>query len=276
MANFRTHAVGGLIASGGLASFAYVTELAPQSQLIVLTLAGTFGSVLPDVDLQNSRASRALFTVFGVVAAFAVLFNVVATLSVVEMWLLWLATFAVVRLCLHHAFHNYTRHRGGFHSILGGAAFATALVVLSYYGFGLDASVAWLTGVFLFTGYLVHLSLDELYSVDFLDTRVKRSFGTAMKLFDHKEPVTTALLLAACVSFFLLTPSMADLRAHVMTAQFRTSLQERVLPRGRWFQFKEHRAQDDVATLKPSIAEPASSTADDSRQRRLGALTDEN
>jgi hypothetical protein len=35
-------------------------------------------------------------------------------------------------------------------------------------------------------GYVTHLVLDELYAVDLRRLRVKKSFGTALKMFSHK------------------------------------------------------------------------------------------
>ena len=63
MADFKTHAAVGVVGSGMLATLALATEIVPRGDLISLAFAGTFGSVLPDIDLQNSRASRALFTI---------------------------------------------------------------------------------------------------------------------------------------------------------------------------------------------------------------------
>ena len=49
---------------------------------------------------------------------------------------------------------------------------------------GQPAAQAWLTGLFLFIGFLIHLALDEIYSVDVEGRTIKKSFGTALKLFD--------------------------------------------------------------------------------------------
>lgn len=57
-------------------------------------------------------------------------------------------------------------------------------------------------------GALSHLILDEIYSVDFNGMRIKRSFGTALKWWDSKSPISSLLvyLIAAglgvlCVVF---------------------------------------------------------------------------
>ena len=47
--------------------------------------------------------------------------------------------------------------------------------------------VSWFYGLFLFGGAMVHLALDELYSVNLMGMKMKRSSGTAMKFYQHKD-----------------------------------------------------------------------------------------
>ena len=67
--------------------------------------------------------------------------------------------------------------------------------------------MAWLAGGFMFIGYLTHLILDEIYSVDVMDTRIKASFGTALKIVDHRHPAaSTAMAVAAALAFWVAPP----------------------------------------------------------------------
>jgi hypothetical protein len=59
-------------------------------------------------------------------------------------------------------------------------------------------------------GATVHLLLDELYSVDLSGLRIKRSFGTALKLTDWTQPLFSALMLTACLGGFWISPSAAS------------------------------------------------------------------
>jgi hypothetical protein len=56
-------------------------------------------------------------------------------------------------------------------------------------------------------GYLTHLVLDELYSVDLLNSRVKRSFGTALKPFSLADPRSSFGMLAAVVALAWVAPA---------------------------------------------------------------------
>ena len=59
MANFRTHLAVGTIATGLLATMTMAANVVTPNQVVTLALAGAFGSVLPDIDLERSRSSRA-------------------------------------------------------------------------------------------------------------------------------------------------------------------------------------------------------------------------
>ena len=72
--------------------------------------------------------------------------------------------------------------------------------------FHLSPTPAWLVGVFLTGGFLVHLTLDELYSVDLLGARMKRSFGTALKLGSMRQLLGTTALYAGVITLVALGP----------------------------------------------------------------------
>ena len=179
MANFATHIGVGTVASGMLATLTLAADVVAPENLVAVTLAGVLGSVLPDIDLKDSRAGRAMFAGLAAFFSFAVLFAFAEKFSIAELWLLSIGTFLFFRFVVHAIFHRMSYHRGIYHSILAGLFFAFVTAIAYYYVLGRHEGVAWLAGGFMFIGYMVHLVLDEIYSVDVLGTRVKRSFGTA-------------------------------------------------------------------------------------------------
>ena len=72
--------------------------------------------------------------------------------------------------------------------------------------FHLAPTPAWLAGVFLTGGFLIHLALDELYSVDLLGARMKKSFGTALKLGSRRQLLGTAALYAGVIGLLTIAP----------------------------------------------------------------------
>lgn len=235
MANFPTHIAVGTVVSGALATVTVATDMVAPENIVAVTLAGVLGSVLPDIDLEDSRPARAMFAGLGVFFSFAVLFSLERKYSIAEMLVLWLGTLLFVRYVAKEIFFRISYHRGVWHSILAMVfcAFVTALI----YGklLGKDEGVAWLAAGFLAIGYLTHLVLDEIYSVDVMDTRIKASFGTALKLFDHRRLGHSAAMAIATVLVFFFTPPTKVFLQNVSSPQLWTDLHSRMLPREKWF-----------------------------------------
>jgi hypothetical protein len=84
-------------------------------------------------------------------------------------------------------------------------------------------------------GYLTHLILDEIYSVDVMDTRVKASFGTALKLFDHRHLGHSAVMAAAVGLVFMWTPPARVFLNNITSRSLWVDLNQRLLPHEKWF-----------------------------------------
>jgi len=236
MANFTTHIVTGTIVSGSLATLTLAADVISAENLVAVTMAGALGSVLPDIDLKDSRPSRALFAGLAIFFSFAVLFHFAPRLSIAEMWLLWLGTFLGVRYGVHALFHRYAVHRGIWHSIVAGLACAFATAIFFYYALGRPDGVAWLAAGFLFIGYLTHLILDEVYSVDIMDTRLKKSFGTALKLVDGRHPSASGAMVATAVLLLFAVPSIGTFAQGISSRNMWAGLNQRLLPeQSKWF-----------------------------------------
>ncbi|MEZ5775338.1 MAG: metal-dependent hydrolase [Hyphomicrobiaceae bacterium] len=235
MANFTTHIASGIIAGGVLSTLAMASAAVTPAEVISLTATCALGAVLPDVDLQKSRASQAFFSGLGIFIAFSILFKSAMALSLAEMWILWVGTYLVVRYVGHNLFHRYAMHRGVFHSILAALFFACVTAIVHSHVFGASDTLAWLAAAFMLVGYVLHLVLDEVYSVDVMNERVKASFGTALKLWDSHHPMGSIMMAGAVVAAFLVAPPamrFVDIMARPSTW---TALSDRLLPHGDWF-----------------------------------------
>lgn len=203
MADFNTHVSGAAaVITLGAASATKVFSLSIQESL-ALMVVGVTGGILPDLDLKNSRPSQALFTVLGVLAGLVWFFASINNLSGLELWLGTIVIVLLFRFPVAVAFHRLTTHRGVLHSLL--AAVTAGLVTCSFAWQYLQTSAlfSWLLGLSMSSGYLVHLLLDEIYSVDFSGGRIKRSFGSAIKPIAFKQLKASGLVAAfgvvACV-----------------------------------------------------------------------------
>lgn len=235
MANFTTHIGAGTVVSGVLATLTLAADVVAPENLVAVTMAGVLGSVLPDIDLKDSRPSRAMFSGLAIFMSFAVLFTVATRYSVAELWVLWLGTLIAVRYGLHALFHHLAVHRGIWHSLLAAAFSACLTAVIFKHVLGRHEGVAWLAAGFMAVGYLVHLLLDEIYSVDVMDTRVKSSFGTAMKLIDTRHPTATGAMVVAAALAFYAAPPMTTFIDGMSSRSLWAGLHHRLLPQGKWF-----------------------------------------
>lgn len=95
---------------------------------------------------------------------------------------------------------------------------------------------AWLCGVFVLLGFLVHLLLDEFYSVNLYGKKLlKSSFGTAFCLGNLNQPLGTVALYAAVIGLFLLCPSPRPF-ADLMLDQKTLGVTQRLWPGRTWLQ----------------------------------------
>jgi len=235
MANFPTHIAVGTVVSGALATVTVAADLVAPENIVAVTLAGVLGSILPDIDLKDSRPARAMFSGLAIFFSFAVLFGLESKYSIAEMLLLWAGTLLLVRYGAKEIFARFSYHRGVWHSLLALAfcAFLTAVVFSRL--LGRPDGVAWLAAVFMGVGYLTHLVLDEIYSVDIMDTRIKASFGTALKLFDYRHLGHSTAMAAATVLVFTVAPPTREFVDSIGSRTLWSGLNQRLLPQDKWF-----------------------------------------
>ena len=234
MANFKTHISVAAALSGCLATgFLEVGIAAPKDVWLYFAM-GTLGGILPDIDANNSIPGRMLFSFFALVLAFLMLFSRASVYSIVELSILWVVTYMVVRYIIFQMFAKLTVHRGIFHSILAAVFFCFLTTNISYHLFSLNPVNAWISGLFVFTGYLIHLILDEMYSVDLIGTKIKKSFGTALKIISRNIKATLLLFLATILAFSM-TPSAERFVKTVLSFDTYKSVKVKLLPKAGWF-----------------------------------------
>lgn len=228
MANFSTHITVAAAGAGLLSVLCLQVGLATPADALMLALMGTIGGILPDIDLQHAYPSRIMFSLFGIIAAFLVVFSAENDLSIVELWGIGLTTFALIRFPIWMIFHQYTNHRGSIHSVVAGLLFMFLTAAFTHHVMTKDPFMAWLMGLFVFLGFILHLLLDELYSVDFMNSKIKKSFGTALKLLDWKKREKATALVCATIVAWAVAPESAPFwdtlgspeTYHIISARF--------------------------------------------------------
>jgi membrane-bound metal-dependent hydrolase YbcI (DUF457 family) len=183
MAGFRTHV--GFAAAAGV-GYGYGAVVGLQVRPDVGVLAGAVtaaGGMLPDLDSEPGRPVR---EVFGLAAAVVPVLLVPrlqhAGLTHETILTVLVVCYLVIRYGAPKLLGQVTVHRGMFHSIP--AMLICGLVVYLEYG-SPDRLVRLVLAGGVMLGFLSHLVLDEIYSVDFNGVRLKlkSSAGSALKFF---------------------------------------------------------------------------------------------
>jgi hypothetical protein len=182
MANFNTHLSIAAVASMGAALVAVNVHLITNADMPWLIFLGTLGGLLPDIDASNSRPVKLLFNVLALMGVAGVLQAFKNNYEPYPLLLIVAGAYLFIRFAVFALFNRLTADRGVLHSVLAAVFFALLTTCISYHFLHWDVLQAWLNGLFIALGFIVHLLLDELYSVDLSNARVKNYFGTALKL----------------------------------------------------------------------------------------------
>lgn len=235
MANFSTHLAIGTVVSGATAAACSSGGLVTANQAISGFLIGTIGSLLPDLDSDNSTIVKLVFSLFGIVAAIAFSVKYFTRYSIVELLLIWTFIYYLFTMGVGWLFKSRTRHRGLFHSIPAMLLFGFLTAILFHKGLKSGPVVALVYGLFMMVGYVTHLALDEVFSVDLANAAIKSSFGSAIKLFDTKNWIGTILIWLLVLVSAAALPNPQLLWLKMKQNQTVSKIKQDLLPRGkRW------------------------------------------
>jgi hypothetical protein len=238
MANFNTHFVVG----AGASSFVSGTLLAMGSinstEALMAFAFGTVGSLLPDIDANRSKTIELAFTLFAMLSTVLMIFVQVNRYSLIEMFIMAIFLFIVLRYGVIELFRKVSVHRGMFHSVPVAIIWGLGTSILVKHIFYIDDFIAWIYGVMVTFGYLVHLILDEIYSVDLKNRKIKKSFGTAMKLYKidtNFAIIQTATLYVFIVYLLKEAPDSSELTDILLNSDSWERFKDILFPKGAWF-----------------------------------------
>lgn len=203
MADFRTHiSVSTMLGFGYGAAGYWYFGFPPDTSMLGACLCGVAG-MLPDLDSASGRPIRESLA-FGAAVVPMLLIDRFQQMGLppASMVLAGALVYLLIRFGLAWFLKNYTVHRGMFHSIPAVAIVA----IVGYLVTGCaQMTVRYFHAGALAAGYLSHLVLDEIYSVDLKRVRIKSSFGTALKFWGRSlwgnVSVYAKLALLAVVAF---------------------------------------------------------------------------
>jgi hypothetical protein len=209
MAGFKTHVtVSSILGVGyGAAAYGYY-HLPPSTCLLAAGLCGVSG-MLPDLDSGPGRPLHESCT-------FAAAAVPMLLIDHFEAWglnhemivIVGAAIYFLVRFGMPEILKRLTEHRGMFHSLPTALIFGELGFLLSS---GTDERLRLFKAGGVVLGFLSHLILDEIWSVEFFSKHpgLKKSFGTAFKLFGKEWwPNLFTFTLLGLITFTTLNEPM--------------------------------------------------------------------
>ena len=191
MAGFHTHiTVSTLVGVGYAAVGAYAYDLPLSTCAIAGGLCSICG-IMPDLDSDHAVPARETLSFLAAIAPMLLFYRFHYEGLATEHILLFGAP---LYLLIRFGFGQMLKvsvHRGMFHSIP--AALIAGLIAYTLCDTGVSFGRGF-KGCGAIIGYLTHLILDEIWAVEVSGgrLRLKKSFGTAMKLFGNSRPANSS------------------------------------------------------------------------------------
>jgi hypothetical protein len=198
MAGFKTHIAVATGVSSIVTTYLYTLHITSFSELSLLFFIGIVSTVLPDLDSDNSKPiqiAHSILSLFIPATASYFCYKEEIITKTDYLFLFFLSSY-ILFLILFFLAKKATRHRGIFHSIPMATTVALIIMQLLYLFTHIEEKIILLVGAYIFGGFITHLLLDELYSI----IGLKKSFLTAMKLYDKKNMAGTLILYTITIA----------------------------------------------------------------------------
>lgn len=198
MADFKTHMTVST-ATGALLSFAGYQAGIDWDTCAVAGVLCSVSGMLPDLDSDSGRPLREA-TAMGAAVVPMLMVDRLQRLQLNHdsMVLIAIVAYITIRFFLAEMFRRYTVHRGMWHSLPAAAICGMlAFLIIS----NEDIGIRCFKTAAVVLGFLSHLILDEVWSVDFKQGayRFKSSFGTALKLWGKNRAASVCTYITLLV-----------------------------------------------------------------------------
>lgn len=203
MPNFKTHSDLGVVAgySSGALSLYFLDKSISLSGIIFLSTYA--GSIFPDIDSDNSRTINIVFNILSVLGGFMAIILMLDS-KLKYAFLVPPSVYIFIKFIFSKIFKYYSRHRGIYHSIPMAALLSLLIFHFSSLKFGEIFGFA--IGVSFLFGYLLHLILDEMFSLYDYDQKkfaIKRSLGTAFSLKGMNKYTTSFVYISVFALIYI-------------------------------------------------------------------------
>lgn len=206
MASFAQHVNTAVVISGITIAPIYSSSLIDLNQSLALLFFGMIGGILPDIDLENSKPIQIASSILSIFIPLLAVLTLLQSLSISKMLLIWFLSSGLLHFFIFRILLHFTVHRGVIHTIPMGLLFAHSITIMFYNILGVEQLFSYLCGLFLFIGFIIHLVLDEIVSLNAFGMSFKKSLGSALKFYDKNNLTGSILLYISLVILQIIYP----------------------------------------------------------------------
>jgi len=206
MASFAQHVNTAVVISGITTASLYSSSLITINQSLVLLSFGILGGILPDIDLENSQPIQITSSILSVFIPLLAILTLLDSLSISKMLFVWFLSSMTLHFILFRILLKLTVHRGVIHSIPMAILFSQILNITLFKILHFEELFSLLCGFFLFLGFIIHLILDEIISLNAFGMNFKKSLGSALKLYDKNNFIGSVALYLFIIILQILYP----------------------------------------------------------------------
>ena len=210
MASFAQHVNTAVVISGIAIAPLYGSSLIDINQALTLLFFGLIGGILPDIDLENSRPIQITSSILSIFIPLLAILTLLESLSISKMLFIWILSSVLLHFFIFKILLNLTVHRGVIHTVPMGIVFAQILIIIFHHLLNFTELFSFLCGLFLFMGFIIHLLLDELVSLNAFGMSFKKSLGSAFKFYDKNNIIGTIFLYICIIVMAVSYPINSD------------------------------------------------------------------
>ena len=211
MAAFEQHVNVAVVGSGVLIIPLHISGTLDIEQSVIALCLGIVGGVLPDLDSDNSKPIQIIFKLISIFLPLLILLFFGGNIGLIYIVPAWIILTFLIHITLFKLLLSLTVHRGIFHSIPMGFLVGQLTTLVFYKLFHIGLEFSQIAGFFIFYGFMVHLFLDELYSINAMGMKMKKSFGTALKLYSQHNFIGFIALYVIIGTLYFYMPSIDEM-----------------------------------------------------------------
>ena len=122
------------------------------------------------------------------------------------MLFIWFLSFILLYFVVFKILLKMTVHRGLIHSVPIGLLFSQCLSISLFHFLHFEELFSILCGIFLFFGFIIHLLLDELISLNAFGMSFKKSLGSAFKFYEKNNIIGSIFTYILIILLYVVYP----------------------------------------------------------------------